>query len=36
MEEKGYDLVKKEDLPAGTQRENSPVFGVPGAAGKVE
>ena len=36
MEKKGYELLKKKELPVGTRRENSPVLGVPGAAGAFE
>lgn len=36
MEARGYELVKRRDLPPDTYWEDTCVFGVPGAAGTVE
>ena len=36
MQEKGYQLLPEKQLPIRVKRESSPVFGIPGVAGKID
>jgi hypothetical protein len=36
MEQKGYRLVKEQELSIRVKRESSPVFGIPGVAGSID